>query len=391
MGNNRCFHCGDEYDSDGIVFDSKNFCCNGCKTVYEIFSDNDLAYYYELEQGAGSSPDFHSHKYDFLKDEKLVAELLEFDDQGRQVVNLRIPKIHCSSCIWVLENLNKLNAFIYGSEVDFPNRTVRINYASDKISLRELVLLLAKIGYEPNITLDDYKKQKNSVDRSLVYKLGIAGFAFGNVMFLSFPEYFQEQEFWLDKYKYLFRWLMFFFSLPVVLYSASDYFVSAYRGLRSKILNIDVPIALGILVIFVRSTLEITFDWGTGFFDSLTGLVFFLLLGKFFQQKTYSFLSFERDYRSYFPIAATRIMTDGKEVATQVYDIRQGDRLLIRNEELIPVDGILISSKALIDYSFVTGESRPQQRKSGDRIFAAGNKSRERLRWSPKNRFPRVI
>ncbi|NJW54396.1 P-type ATPase, partial [Salinimicrobium oceani] len=192
------------------------------------------------------------------------------------------------------------------------------------------------------------------------------------VMFLSFPEYFEVNEFWLDQYKGLFRWLMFGFSLPVVFYVAKDYFISAYKGLRAGILNIDVPLALGVLVLFVRSTLEIIFDWGTGFFDSLTGLVFFLTLGKFFQQKTYNFLSFERDYKSYFPIGITRINPDGKEESIHVHDIEKGDRILIRNEELIPVDGILINGNARIDYSFVTGESEAVQKESGDKLFAGG-------------------
>ena len=191
-------------------------------------------------------------------------------------------------------------------------------------------------------------------------------------MFLSFPEYFEVDGFWLEKYKNIFRWLMFFFSLPVVFYAGNDYFISAFKGLRSKILNIDVPIALGISVLFIRSSIEIMFDFGTGFFDSLTGLVFFLLLGKFFQQKTYNFLSFERDYKSYFPIAVTRILSNQKEESVQVYDIKKGDRLLIRNQELIPVDGILINGNAQIDYSFVTGEAEPVSKKSGDKLFAGG-------------------
>jgi Cu+-exporting ATPase len=165
---------------------------------------------------------------------------------------------------------------------------------------------------------------------------------------------------------------MFVFSVPVVFYSGQDYLISAYKGLRSKILNIDVPISLGILVLFIRSSFEIIFDWGSGFFDSLTGLVFFLLLGKFFQQKTYSFLSFERDYKSYFPIAVTQIDLNGKEEVTQVHDIEKGDRLLIRNEELIPVDGVLVNGNAQIDYSFVTGESEPVHKEPGDKIFAGG-------------------
>jgi Cu+-exporting ATPase len=190
-------------------------------------------------------------------------------------------------------------------------------------------------------------------------------------MFLSFPEYFEVSEFWLEKYKFVFRWLMLLFSLPVVFYAANDYFISAYKGLKSRMLNIDVPIALGVLVLFIRSSVEVVFDLGTGFFDSLTGLVFFLLLGKFFQQKTYTYLSFERDYKSYFPIAVTRIVK-GIEENTQIYDVKKGDRLLIRNQELIPVDGILINGNAQIDYSFVTGESKPVSKQSGDKIFAGG-------------------
>ncbi len=83
-------------------------------------------------------------------------------------------------------------------------------------------------------------------------------------------------------------------------------------------------------------------------------------------------MSFERDYKSYFPIAVTRITSEGKEESTQVHDIKRGDRLLIRNEELIPVDGILINGNARIDYSFVSGESEPVKKESGDKVFAGG-------------------
>jgi Cu+-exporting ATPase len=368
----NCYHCGDDCGKKPIEHDGESFCCNGCKTVYDIFTTNDLSYYYDLQSSAGTTPNVVEGKYDFLNEASIIGKLLEFNEDKLQIINLYIPHIHCSSCIWILENLNKLNTAISSSQVDFPKKTVRIVYNPELLNLKDLVILLARIGYEPYISLDDYDKGKKKVNRSLIYKLGVAGFAFGNVMFLSFPEYFEVDEFWLDQYKGLFRWLMFAFSLPVVFYAGQDYFISAYKGLRSNILNIDVPIALGILVLFTRSTLEIIFDWGTGFFDSLTGLIFFLLLGKFFQQKTYSFLSFERDYKSYFPIAITRINDNNKEETVQVYDIKRGDRLLIRNEELIPVDGILINGRAQIDYSFVTGESEPVFKESGDKIYAGG-------------------
>ena len=372
----NCFHCGDACLDVEIKHEEKSFCCHGCKTVFDILHDNHLSYYYDLENTPGISPKEIAGKYDFLDNGAIVEKLLEFNDGNTQIVSFLIPSIHCSSCIWILENLNKLNPSIKSSQVNFPEKTVRITFSTEENSLKNLVILLSRIGYEPYISLDDSEKKEKYINRSLIYKLGIAGFAFGNIMFLSFPEYFEHSEFWLDQFKPFFRWLMFAFSLPVVFYSGSGYFTSAYKGLRSKILNIDVPIALGIAVLFIRSTIDIVFDLGTGFFDSLSGLVFFLLLGKFFQQKTYSYLSFERDYKSYFPIAVTRLFKNAEgntiEEQAEVYTVQKGDRLLIRNNEIIPVDAILIKGNALIDYSFVTGEAEPISKQSGDKLFAGG-------------------
>jgi len=373
MEKEYCYHCGDT-NAIYIQFDEKVFCCNGCKTVYEILNQSELSRYYDLENSPGKAPEALLGKYDYLENKEIITSLIEFDDETIQIVTLYIPHIHCSSCIWVLENLKKLNSNIVASQVNFPKKTVRITYNLTDTSLKKVVELLCSIGYEPYISLDDAKKEKNKLDYSLLFKLVTAGFAFGNVMFLSFPEYFELNGFWLDQYKPFFHQIMLVFALPVVFYSAQDYFISAYKGLKYKILNIDVPIALGILVLFLRSVYDITTHSGQGFLDSLCGLVFFLLLGKFFQQKTYSFLSFERDYKSYFPIAVTRINRE-EESAIPVHEIKKGDRLLVRNEELIPVDAILIKGEARIDYSFVTGEEKPIKKISGDKLFAGGKQT----------------
>jgi Cu+-exporting ATPase len=374
MTSTNCFHCGLKCPDHSITSLDHYFCCNGCKTVFEILNANELACYYDFETSPGSIPTEINGKYDFLDNVEISDRLLEFHDASTSVVELYIPVIHCSSCIWVLENLHKLNGGIIHSMVNFPKKIVRITFKNEAVGLRQLVELLASIGYEPYISLDDSGKEKKTADKTLVYQIGIAAFAFGNIMLLSFPEYFGVQDMWLERYKQLFRWIMWIMAVPVVFYSARYYFISAFKGLRRKILNIDVPIALGISVLFLRSTVEIVFDLGSGFLDSLTGLVLFLLLGKFFQQKTYSFLSFERDYRSYFPIAVTCLL-EGEEQSKPVEDVEPGDRLLIRNEELIPVDGILISNGAAIDYSFVTGESAPVFKSSGDKLFAGGKQT----------------
>lgn len=375
MPKETCYHCGAGCDSDKIKFDTKLFCCNGCKTVYEILNQNELTCYYDLENAPGTIPKEIKGKYNYLDNEEISTKIIEFSDGETSVVNFSIPSIHCSSCIWVLENLNKLNAGVKTALVNFPKKEVRITYKNTQISLRELAELITSIGYEPYISLDNAENSKSKINRTLIYQIAVAGFAFGNVMLLSFPEYFQMDEYWLNKFKPFFRGLMFALVLPAVAYSGKDYLISAYKGLKHKILNIDVPISLGILVLFFRSVYEILSNTGQGYFDSLTGLIFFLLLGKIFQQKTYSFLSFERDYKSYFPIAITKINKDKTNENIAVHKIEKGDRLLIHHEEIIPVDGILLNGNALLDYSFVTGESMPVIKKSGDKVFAGGKQT----------------
>ena len=183
-----------------------------------------------------------------------------------QISTLYIPNIHLQFLHLGFREFTQTKSRNIEFSCRFSKKKVQISFHSKNTSLKKIVLLLSAIGYEPSIYLADYENEKKALDRSLIYKLGIAGFAFGNTMFLSFPEYFEVDGFWIEKYKTTFRWLMFFFSVPVVFYAGKDYFITAYKGLAAKILNIDIPIALGILVLFIRSSVEIIFNLGTGFF-----------------------------------------------------------------------------------------------------------------------------
>lgn len=375
----KCYHCGADCTDDTIHIGDKIFCCNGCKTVYEILNENEMCSYYNIEDMPGITPKGKfKGRFDFLSNEDITKGLLDFRDEGVSIITFYTPSMHCSSCIWLLENLSKLNLGIVSSQVNFPKKTVRVTFNDEKVSLQDVAELMSAIGYEPVINLNDIEKDKKKVDRSIIYKVAVAGFAFGNIMLLALPEYFEVNEFWLDQFKPFFRWIMLLLSIPVLLYSASDYFISAYKGLKHKFINIDVPIVLGILVLFIRSSYEVVAHIGSGYFDSLTGLVFFLLLGKFFQDKTYKSLSFDRDYKSYFPVAVTRIRAD-KEENVQVSKLNPADRILIRNEELIPADCVLIKGEAMIDSSFVTGESKLVAKKVGDKIFAGGKQIGEAI------------
>lgn len=374
-----CFHCGETLVLETICIDDKVFCCEGCKTVYEILQSKDMCSYYETEAMPGISPQgAYKGKYAFLQDDLVVEKLLDFKDGNRSVATFFVPKIHCSACIWLLEQLYKLNEGIHTSAVNFPKKTVRITFNHHSVSLQDVVELLAMIGYEPHINMQNLEEKSLEVDRSLTYQLGVAGFCFGNIMLLSFPDYFQMDRFTFESFHQFFGYINLLLGIPVFLFSGSSYLLSAWKGLRAKVINIEVPIALGMLVLFFRSAYEVLTLTGAGYFDSLSGLVFFLLLGKYFQNKTYQTLSFERDYRSYFPIAVNRLVNNREENVAVSY-IQKGDRLLVRNQELIPADSILLKGNALIDNSFVSGESSPIAKQSGDKIYAGGRQLGEAI------------
>ncbi|NWF88514.1 MAG: heavy metal translocating P-type ATPase metal-binding domain-containing protein [Ignavibacteriaceae bacterium] len=368
----QCYHCGLDCSDLSISDNDKYFCCNGCKAVYQILEKNNLCSYYKIDSNPGITPKNIIHKnFDYLDDPEIINKLVEFKDDNLFIVSFYIPQMHCSSCIWLLENLFKINAGILHSEVDFLKKNLTVKFNPNKLSLKGTVELLTSIGYEPQINLADTEEKKlQSTNKKLIYKIGITGFCFGNIMLLSFPEYLNIDVTDSVFIKF-FGWLNLLLSLPVVLYTSSDYFISAYKGLRKKILNIDVPISLGILVLFLRSAVEVVTQTGAGYFDSMTGLVFFLLLGKLFQNKTYETLNFERNYKSYFPLSVL-VKKDEKEISVPISKLNVGDRIVIRNNEIIPADSVLFNGEGNIDYSFVTGESKLSTKVLGEMIYAGG-------------------
>lgn len=366
-----CYHCGEKCEDEIIEFDEKSFCCTGCKTVYELLSDNDLCNYYDIEQAPGTSLKARKeHRFEYLESEDIIRQLIDYQDEQDTRVRFYLPQVHCSSCVWLLEKLYVLKEGVKQSTVNFVKKELSLVFDHHKVSLRSVVELLATLGYEPKITLEsEANKKPEAVDRKLYVQLGVSGFCFGNIMLLSFPEYLGIEN---NQFSNFFGYINLLLGLLVLVFGAKTYLQSAYWSLRSKTINIDVPISLGIIAIFTTSAIEVLNGAGAGYIDSLGGLIFFLLLGKVFQQKTYHHLSFERDFKSYFPIAVSIKEGEG-ERSIPFAQIKKGDRLIIRNGELIPADAMLMTSDASIDYSFVTGESEPIRKVGGELLYAGGS------------------
>ena len=370
-----CYHCGEACQDEILHFDEKEFCCTGCKLVYEVLQENDLCTYYNLGENPGISQKAaatRDNRFDYLEDRDIIQRLVDFENAEETHITFSVPLIHCASCIWLLENLHKLHSGVISGRVDFIKKKVQVKYHQSQISLKELVQLMSKIGYEPAINLADAeKKASSSTDKKVIYKLAVAGFAFGNMMLFSIPEYFAEAELLGEGFKKTFNYLNVLLALPVFFYAATDYYRSAWLSIKNRAVNMDVPIAIGIVTLFFYSLYDIFILGNEGYMDTLGGLLFFLLIGKLYQQKTYDTLSFDRDYKSYFPIAVTKMVKEEEQVIPLI-KLRVGDIIKVRNEELIPSDSILLEGEAYIDYSFVTGEQIPVAKKKGELIYAGG-------------------
>lgn len=367
----QCYHCGETCDSS-LSDDNHFFCCEGCKFVYGLLKENGLCNYYELSQTPGIKVKgkFTSEKFAYLDHEDVQQKLIRFTDGTQSHVNFYLPQMHCASCIWLLENLHTIQPGILFSKTNFGRKEIFIAFNPEATSLRKVVELLAFVGYEPYISFNDSEqKTPKKVSRKQIFKIGVAGFCFSNIMMLSFPEYFSSGNISETYLKHIFSYLNLLLALPVFFYCASEFFISAWKGLQQKWLNIDAPIALSILITFSRSAYEVLSGTGAGYFDSMAGIVLFMLAGRWFQNKTYDSFSFDRDYKSYFPLGVT-VVKDGQESPVPINSLQSDDHIIVRHNEMIPADAVLVKGEGNIDYSFVSGENTPVVKHKGELIYA---------------------
>lgn len=368
----RCSHCGETCFSQTLHIEDKFFCCQGCKMVYEIINSSGLCNYYNLNEtpGVAQRVEVRKDKFAYLENKNIRDQIIQFKNDRQTRVSFFLPQIHCSSCLYLLENIHRLDAGIISCRINFPAKKAEIVFDHSRTSLRNIAETLTSIGYEPYISLKDINRSKPAVNKNLLVQLGVAGFCFSNIMLMSFPEYLGVDE-TEESIRGIFRWANFFLSLPVFFYSAWPFYESSWKSLKHRFLNIDAPVALAIIITFIRSVWEVFSGEGGGYFDSMTGIVFFMLAGRVLQDKTHKQLSFDRDFTSYFPVAVS-VMKNGEENPIMLPEVKVNDTLLIHSQELVPADGIIVKGRALIDYSFVTGESLPEAKGIGELVYAGG-------------------
>lgn len=372
--NTSCYHCGNDCGKHAIKAHDHQFCCQGCTSVYEILDRNNLCNYYNINNhpGLSQTTTINKNKFEYLDSQDVIKQLIKFSNNNTIHIQFYLPQMHCSSCVWLLEQLHNINNGIESCTVNFVNKEVFIIYDQSKTSLRKVVETLTSVGYEPYINLNSINTNYTAPNnKKRILKIGVAGFCFANIMMLSFPDYLAGDYTIEPIIKNGLQIIAILLSIPVLLYAAQEFFTSAYYGIKNKFLNIDAPVAIAIVITFCRSIYEILTHQGNGYLDSMSGIVFFMLVGRWLQEKTYTSISFDRDYKSFFPVAL-QVVAEKKTKTTLLNDIKENDVVTIHHNEIIPIDGIVSKGNCLIDYSFVTGEQTPVKKEIGELVYAGG-------------------
>lgn len=354
-----CNYCNGACSDSKIVVDDIHFCCYGCLTLSQVAS------------GINFNPSEISLKYKQLDFSETFEKLVDYQDDKRYGVTVSLPNIQCSSCIRLLEDLPSLNEGVLSARVNFEKKVCKL-VVSKSIALSFLAQLLDDIGYPPLISLSRKQKvEEDIIKRESLMKLAVAGFCFGNIMLMSMAHYF-GLEISNDKFfGLLFSYLSMALCLPVVFYSGSEYLVSAFKSIAAGRAHINIPISIGIMSLFIWSFYEVVSGNGIGYLDSLSGLIFFLLIGKWFQSKVYDYVSFERTLSEFIPFVVRKKVGESF-LWTSISDLGSGDQIIVKNEEIIPVNGVLTGGAGIIDYAFISGESRCEQVSIGNQIYAGG-------------------
>ena len=378
----RCHHCGADCFKGAPQADGHVFCCQGCLGVYELIRANDACRYYDFDELAGRRPGASATtRYSALD---LIGHAMASASphSGIVTLNLRLPDMHCAGCVWLLERLHRFDPGVIASRVDLLRRSVSIDYRRERTSASSIARLLDSLGYPPSVEEPSASGGMLASERRRLHtQLGVAGFAAGNVMMIGLSHYVAGPSGLDPAVHGLLRILEVVLSTVVLGYCAQPWLRSAWGSLRRHIINLDVPISIGILTLYVRSMVDITTARGEGFLDSFTGLVFFLLIGRLFQQRAFDSLDFGRTMRSFFPMSATRI-EQGAERDVAIDDLQRSDEILVRNSEVIPADAILLHSAGVVDYTYLTGESEPVECRPGTMLYAGGRVMGRSLRLS---------
>jgi Cu2+-exporting ATPase len=364
----RCAHCGLPVPEGLLTGREREFCCNGCRTVYEVIHEHGLDKFYDVAARTGESPwkaPGGDRSYEEFDNPSFHELYVSQNPDGLKKIELYLEGVHCAACVWLVEKVPLAIPGVHEARLDVRRSHAVIVWREGDTSLSAIARFLHQLGYPSHpyrgVKVRDMRRQE---DRSLLLKMGVAGAVAGNVMLIAIALYggfFAGME---DQYERFFRWVSLLISIPAVVYPGGVFFRGAWGALRARGLHMDQPISLGISAAFLSGAWNTVTNTGEIYFDSLTMLIFLLLVGRWLERRRQREAADAAELLfSLAPSSARRLELDdaGRERIREVplEALQPGDLVLVRPGDPFPADGLIEDGHSSADLSLLTGESRP--------------------------------
>ncbi|MCL1084816.1 heavy metal translocating P-type ATPase [Shewanella glacialipiscicola] len=374
-----CFHCQEPVLTGQQFVTRINerdelMCCPGCQAVSQAIVDAGLLSYYKFRTEPGS-------KQNALVPETLTQfsayDLPEVQQDfvhsvdNIESVSLSIDGITCAACAWLIEHKVKQLNGIVQVLVNSTTQRAMISWDKRTLKLSDILGQISRIGYQAAPYQVDEQEINNKLNsRKFLLRLGLAGFATMQVMMFAlalYTGYFTD----LDvQYRDYFRWVSMIFATPVVLYSAQPFYFSAMRTLLSGKLNMDVSVSIAIGGAYIASCFATINGTGEVYFESVSMFTFFLLLGRYFEQKARQKASVSSsNLHKLVPLTAHLVSENGQE-EIPAKKLRLNDVILVKPGEIVAADGVVIEGHTSINEAMLTGEQMPIEKTVASQVYA---------------------
>ena len=358
-----CTHCGIVISDRESAISSDNgdtFCCWGCETVYKILKKEHFSLI--------NKPSANLPEYDFLDNESFLKDYLANVDNNKGM-RFFIEGIQCTACLWIIDQIPDWVPQVENVHLNMSQNTLFVSLKEPGY-FGKVASVLSALGYKayPIKNLDEARHFQKKENHRQLMRLGIAAACTGNIMLFSFSLYSGLE----GQMATVFEYLNLAFFIPMLIYCAQPFYNNLWRALKARRPSIDLPIVTAVVIGFVLSLFNLIQGNGDFYFDSLSVLIFLLLASRYFLSKTQQIFINSSYLQTFIRSQVCRRWNNEnheyEKVPARLLNVN--DKVLVKEGERIPADGVVVSECANINPSILTGESIPQKLFKGSEIFA---------------------
>jgi Cu+-exporting ATPase len=368
-----CTHCQLEFSKDVMIVDGEHyFCCNGCQGVYHLLSDEGLDSFYDKVGTTKLAPPTQQYEDSSnFNSPAFYDKFVKTNADNFNEVSLIIEGIHCSACVWLNEKaLHKMDGII-DANINFTNNKAHIVWADDILKLSEIIDMIRAIGYNAypyDASLQEAHANKERKDYYL--RMAVAIFGSMNIMWIAVAQYAGYFSGITQEMKTILNIAEGVLATPVLFYSGWVFFRGAYYGLKNKVINMDLLVATGASLTYVYSLYITITEHGESYFDSVSMIITFVLIGKFLEVLSKKNAADTLDIIGKHLPSEVNVAKEGKIVSCKLDDVAVGDVVVVSSGEKVLLDGKIIQGEGSFDESSLTGESEPIFKKLNDKVIS---------------------